>query len=140
MNDDVAAAAELGCAVHLGQGDRGVEAARRAGIAFGRSTGSVEEARRAEAEGALYVGAGAVWETPSKADAGPAIGLDGLGAICRAVRLPVIAIGGVDSTNTASCIAAGAAGVAVIRAVTELPLLRAVLDAALTARAAQTSP
>ena len=128
MNDDVAAAEALGIAVHLGQGDPGVETARRAGLGFGRSAGSVEQAREAEAEGALYIGAGAVWETPSKSDAGPAIGLDGLGAVCRAVRVPVIAIGGVDSTNAASCIAAGAAGVAVIRAVTELPRLRAVLE------------
>jgi thiamine-phosphate pyrophosphorylase len=138
MNDDTAAAVELGCAVHLGQGDPGVETARRAGIALGRSAGGVEEARRAVTEGALYVGAGAVWATPSKADAGPAIGVPGLGDICRAVQLPVIAIGGIDSTNAAACIAAGAAGVAVIRAVGELPRLRAVLDAALAARGAGT--
>ena len=50
----------------------------------------------------------------------------------------MVAIGGVDSTNAASCIAAGAAGVAVIRAVIELPGLRAVVDAALAARAAGT--
>jgi thiamine-phosphate pyrophosphorylase len=134
MNDDVAAAAALGCAVHLGQGDPGVEVARQAGIRFGRSAGSVEEARRAEAEGAWYVGAGAVWTTPSKADTGPAIGLDGLASICRAVRLPVVAIGGVGSANVAACIGAGAAGVAVIRAVAELPRLRELLDAALAAR------
>jgi thiamine-phosphate diphosphorylase len=91
----------------------------------------VEEARRAEADGARYIGAGAIWETPSKSDAGPAIGLDGLGAICRAVSIPVVAIGGVDSTNAAACIAAGAAGVAVIRSVTELPLLRAVVERAI---------
>ena len=131
MNDDVEAARALGVAVHLGQGDPGVEAARQARIAFGRSAGSVEEARRAEADGALYVGAGAIWETPSKSDAGSAIGLEGLGAICRALSIPVIAIGGVDSTNAATCIAAGAAGVAVIRAVTELPLLRAVVETAI---------
>jgi len=135
MNDDVEAARALGVAVHLGQGDPGVELARRARIAFGRSAGSVEEARRAEADGARYIGAGAIWETPSKSDAGPAIGLDGLGAICRAVSIPVVAIGGVDSTNAASCIAAGAAGVAVIRAVTELPLLRAVVERAIATAA-----
>ena len=59
MNDDVAAAEALGVTVHLGQGDPGVERATRAGIRFGRSAGTPEEARRAEAEGALYVGAGA---------------------------------------------------------------------------------
>ena len=51
MNDDVDAAVELGCTVHLGQGDRGAEAARRAGIAFGRSAGGVEEARRRRRRG-----------------------------------------------------------------------------------------
>jgi len=72
MNDDVEAAVALGISVHLGQGDAGMERARRAGIGFGRSARTVEEARQAEAEGALYVGAGPVWATPSKADAGPA--------------------------------------------------------------------
>jgi thiamine-phosphate pyrophosphorylase len=65
-------------------------------------------------------------------DADPAIGLDGLGGICRAVSIPVVAIGGVDLTNAASCIAAGARGVAVIRAVSELPRLRARLEGAVS--------
>ncbi len=132
MNDDVAAAETLGVTVHLGQGDGGVERALRAGIGFGRSAGNPDEARRAEAEGALYIGGGAVWATPSKTDAGPGIGLDGLGGICRAVSIPVVAIGGVDLTNAASCIAAGARGVAVIRAVGELPRLRARLEGAVS--------
>jgi thiamine-phosphate pyrophosphorylase len=131
MNDDVEAAAALGVAVHLGQGDPGTEAARREGIPFGRSAATVLEAREAEASGALYVGAGAVWPTPSKSDTGPPIGLDGLSAICAAVRIPVVAIGGVDSGNAGLCIAAGASGVAVIRGVAELPRLRAILDSAL---------
>ena len=131
MNDDVAAAEALGVTLHLGQGDPGVERATRAGISFGRSAGTPDEARRAEAEGALYIGAGAVWATPSKRDAGPAIGPDGLRAICEAVSIPVVAIGGVDLSNAADCVAAGARGVAVIRAVTELPRLRALLEMAL---------
>ncbi|HXZ99845.1 MAG TPA: thiamine phosphate synthase [Candidatus Binatia bacterium] len=129
MNDDVEAAVTLGIPVHLGQGDPGVERARSAGIGFGRSAASVDEARQAEAEGAMYIGAGAVWETPSKTDAGPAIGLEGLAAICSSVGIPVVAIGGIDSGNAPACIAAGASGVAVIRAVSELPRLRAALDA-----------
>lgn len=128
INDDVEAAAALGVTVHLGQDDPGVERARQAGIAFGRSAGTVAEAREAEAKGALYVGAGAVWATPSKSDTGPPIGLDGLAAICAAVRIPVVAIGGVDASNATWCVAAGASGVAVIRAVAELPRLRALLD------------
>lgn len=131
MNDDVAAAIALGIPVHLGQEDPGVERARRARIPFGRSAGGLGVALRAEAEGALYVGAGPVWETPSKPGAGGAIGLAGLAEICAALRIPVVAIGGVDASNAAACIEAGARGVAVIRAVSELPHLRSVLDAAL---------
>ena len=130
INDDVEAAAALGLTVHLGQGDPGVARTRETGIPFGRSTATAAEAREAEAEGALYIGAGPIWVTPSKADAGAAIGLERLAAICSSVGIPVVAIGGVDSSNAASCIAAGASGVAVIRAVAELPRLRAVLDGA----------
>ncbi len=130
MNDDVEAAIALRIPVHLGQEDPGVEQAREAGIPFGRSAGAVGEARQAEAEGALYVGAGPVRETPSKLDAGVAIGLAGLAEICRGVSIPVVAIGGVDASNAAECVRAGAQGVAVIRAVSELPHLRTVLDAA----------
>jgi len=71
-----------------------------------------------------------VWETPSKHDADPAIGLDGLREICDAVDIPVIAIGGIDASNATECIRAGAAGVAVIRAATD-PGLRRAVDMAL---------
>jgi thiamine-phosphate pyrophosphorylase len=135
INDDVEAAARLGVPVHLGQEDPGVDLARQLRVGFGRSASNADEARRAEAEGALYVGAGAVWETPSKPDAGPAIGLEGLAAICGSVGLPVIAVGGIDSSNAAACLRAGASGVAVIRGVQELPALRTVLESALAGRA-----
>jgi thiamine-phosphate pyrophosphorylase len=71
-----------------------------------------------------------VWDTPSKADADPAIGLDGLGEICSALTIPVVAIGGIDASNAADCIRAGAAGVAVIRAARDAKRLRAAIDAA----------
>jgi thiamine-phosphate pyrophosphorylase len=51
--------------------------------------------------------------------------------ICLSVSVPVVAIGGIDSSNAADCIRAGAAGVAVIRAVAEIEALRAAVDAAL---------
>nr|MDP9490668.1 thiamine phosphate synthase [Actinomycetota bacterium] len=73
------------------------------------------------------VGAGPVWETPSKPDADPPIGLDGLRDICRAVPIPVVAIGGIDPSNARSCIEAGAAGIAVIRAARDAAELRAAL-------------
>jgi thiamine-phosphate pyrophosphorylase len=136
VNDDVEAALRLGAdGVHLGRSDAGAERALEAGLLLGLSAGSVEEARAAEAAGASYVGAGPVWATPSKPDAGEPLGLEGLAAVCAAVPTPVVAIGGVDASNAADCIRAGAAGVAVIRAVAELRALRAAVDGALAATA-----
>jgi thiamine-phosphate pyrophosphorylase len=135
VNDDVDAALELGAdGVHLGRSDEGVERALEGGLLLGLSAAGVDEAREAEARGATYVGAGPVWATPSKPDVDPPIGLDGLAAICRAVGVPVVAIGGVDAGNAGDCIRAGAAGVAVIRAVAEIEALRAAVDAALGER------
>jgi thiamine-phosphate pyrophosphorylase len=120
VNDDVEAAIALGAdGVHLGRDDPGAERALEAGLLLGRSAASVEEARSAESGGASYIGAGPVWATPSKLDADPPIGLDGLAAICATVSIPVIAIGGIDATNAADCLRAGAAGVAVVRAATD---------------------
>lgn len=131
VNDDVEAALTLDAdGVHLGQGDAGAEEARAAGLLLGRSAASPEQAAGLDAD---YVGAGPVWESPSKTDADPAIGLDGLRAICAGIDVPVIAIGGIDASNAAACIEAGAAGVAVIRAATD-PALRRAVDAALGAR------
>ena len=131
VNDDVDAALELGVGVHLGQGDPGIERASAAGIPVGISVAKRREAAVAEFSGATYVGAGPIWETPSKPDAAPAIGLDGLRDVCLSVSIPVVAIGGIDSSNAADCIRAGAAGVAVIRAVAEIESLREAVDAAL---------
>ena len=95
------------------------------------SAASVDEARAGEALGAGYIGAGPVWASPSKPDADPPIGLGGLASICEAVSIPVVAIGGVDVSNAADCMRAGAAGVAVIRAAADARELRAAIDAAL---------
>ena len=130
VNDDVDAAIVLAAdGVHLGQGDVGGGEARAASLLLGRSVASVEEALAADAD---YLGAGPVWATPSKLDADPPIGLDGLAAICAATRVPVVAIGGIDASNAGDCIAAGAAGVATIRAATD-PRLRQTVDEALRA-------
>lgn len=134
VNDDVDAALELGCGVHLGQGDRGLERAVAAGIPVGVSVTKRREAAVAEYAGATYLGAGPIWPTPSKPDAEPPIGLDGLRDVCLSTSLPVVAIGGIDASNAAECIAAGAAGVAVIRAVAEIEALRAAVDEALGER------
>ena len=132
VNDDVEAALRLDAdGVHLGRDDEGAERAVAAGLLLGISAASVDEARAGEARGAGYIGAGPVWASPSKPDADPPIGLDGLAAICEAVSIPVVAIGGVDVSNAADCIRAGAAGVAVIRAAADARELRAAIDAAL---------
>jgi thiamine-phosphate pyrophosphorylase len=131
VNDDVEAALMLGAdGVHLGRTDEGAEWAKEHGLLLGLSSGNLEEARAADGR-ADYIGAGPIWETPSKQDADPPIGLDGLREICEAVSPPVVAIGGIDQTNAADCIRVGAAGVAVIRAARAAAELRAVIDAAL---------
>jgi thiamine-phosphate pyrophosphorylase len=85
------------------------------GFLIGVSCHSLEEAREAEDSGASYVFFGPVFETPSKKKFGPPQGIARLGEACRAVRLPVIAIGGLNEGNVAECLRAGAAGIAAIR-------------------------
>jgi thiamine-phosphate pyrophosphorylase len=131
VNDDVEAALRLHAdGVHLGRSDFGAPRARTEGLLLGLSASSVEQAHEAEIMGAAYIGAGPVWATPSKEDADPPIGLDGLAAICAAVTTPVIAIGGIDASNAADCIRAGATGVAVIRAAADARALVEAIDAA----------
>jgi thiamine-phosphate pyrophosphorylase len=128
VNDDVDAARALGAdGVHLGQSDPGGESARASNLLLGRSVATVEQALAADAD---YLGVGPVWDTPSKPDAEPPIGLEGLRAICAVVSIPVVAIGGIDAANAGPCIAAGAAGVATIRAAFD-PQVRRAVDAAL---------
>ena len=131
VNDDVEAAVALSAdGVHLGQDDPGALEARANGLLLGRSVATLEQALAADAD---YLGAGPVWKTPSKADAEPAIGLEGLRAISSAVDVPVVAIGGIDASNARACIDAGAAGVATIRAAFD-PNVRRAVDKALGER------
>jgi thiamine-phosphate pyrophosphorylase len=134
VNDDLDAALQLEAdGVHLGSEDEGARDALAAGVLVGLSASSVGEAEEAQAAGAGYIGAGPVWETPTKPEAAP-LGLEGLRAVTQAVTIPVVAIGGIDSGNASSCIEAGAAGVAVVRAAADAGALRKVVDAALAAR------
>jgi thiamine-phosphate pyrophosphorylase len=120
VNDDVEAALALRAdGVHLGKSDFGAERAVEHGLMLGTSAASPEEAVAGERLGATYIGAGPIWPTPTKPDADPPIGLDGLAQICEAVEIPVIAIGGIDAANAAQCIEAGATGVAVVRAASD---------------------
>jgi thiamine-phosphate pyrophosphorylase len=106
--------------VHVGQDDMPAPIARRLlgpDRLLGVSAGTVEEALQAQAEDADYLGTGDVYGTPTKADAGVPIGVDGLAEVVRAVSIPVVAIGGIQAANAGAVIAAGAAGIAVISAV-----------------------
>ncbi|QGP91416.1 Thiamine-phosphate synthase [Neomoorella glycerini] len=125
VNDrlDVALAVEAD-GVHIGQEDLPARVARELlgpGKILGVSTGTVLEARQAVADGADYLGVGSIYATKSKEDAGEPIGLAGLKAIRAAVTIPLVAIGGINSSNAADVIAAGADGVAVVSAVIGAP-------------------
>lgn len=103
--------------LHIGQSDLPLPAARQlAGknMFIGVSASTVEEALEAERNGADYLGVGAVYPTGSKADAGEAVGLDRLAAICAVVKIPVVGIGGVNGDNAGAVIKAGAVGIAAI--------------------------
>ncbi len=138
INDDVDAALALGAdGVHLGDEDPGAHRAIAAGLLVGMSASEPDSAAACARAGAAYLGCGPVWSTPSKSDAGAPIGVDGLARLCAAVDVPVVAIGGVDEGNAGLCIAAGAAGVAVIRALHATRRLRDAVDRALADRTGQ---
>ncbi|MCX7604775.1 MAG: thiamine phosphate synthase [Bryobacteraceae bacterium] len=82
------------------------------GFRIGVSCHTLEEVIRAEAEGAAYVLFSPVFRPLSKDDPRPPHGLEGLRRACAAVRIPVLALGGVTAGNARLCLEAGAAGVA----------------------------
>lgn len=109
---------------HVGQEDLPAADARRLlgpERWLGVSVDTPEEAVAAEAEGADYVGAGPVFATQSKPDAGPVRGPQLIQQVRAAVRIPVVAIGGIGPDNAAEAIRAGAHGVAVISAIFSAP-------------------
>lgn len=81
---------------------------------IGRSVHSLQAAVKAERDGADFVIFGPVWASESHADSVPT-GVEALGEVARALRIPVLAIGGVTEERVAECHAAGAAGYAAIR-------------------------
>ncbi len=125
VNDRVDVAMAIGAdGVHLGQDDLPAAEARRLlgpGAILGVSASSVEEAVAAESAGADYLGVGSVFATGTKPDAGAPIGPGALSPIRAAVRIPVVAIGGVTGSNAAAAVRAGADGIAVVAAVMGAP-------------------
>jgi len=121
LNDRVDIALACGAdGVHLGQSDLPLAPARELldpDKVIGISANTVDEAQAAEAGGADYIGASPVWSTPTKTDTEAPLGLEGLRELCSAVSIPVVAIGGINKTNSAEVVAAGAAGIAVVSAV-----------------------
>ena len=138
VNDRLDVALVAGAAgVHVGPDDLPAAAVRRLvpeGFVVGASVGS--DAEIVLARGADYVGIGPLYETASKPDAGRAIGPVAFARLAKACRIPAVAIGGIDASNAGAAIRAGAAGVAVIRAVFGAPdpegaarAIRAAVDA-----------
>ncbi len=124
VNDDLDVALACGAdGIHVGQDDMpAAEVRRRAGrrLIVGVSAHTPEEARLAEAAGADYLGAGAVFGSATKTDASlltPA----GLQAVCAAVHIPVVAIGGVNAGNILQLQGSGAAGAAVVSGIFGAP-------------------
>jgi thiamine-phosphate pyrophosphorylase len=125
INDRLDVALACGAdGVHLGQGDISPGVARQLtppDFIIGVSVGSVGEALLAESGGADYVALSPTFDTTSKVDAGHGHGLTLLRKIRNAVKIPIIAIGGIGPENVRDVIHAGADGVAVISAVVAAP-------------------
>lgn len=119
VNDDVALAVKLNAAgAHVGQSDLEAGQARAAlgpDKWLGVSVSSVKEALEAQSAGADYLGVGAVFSTQTKLDA-QAVSLECLEAICQAVHIPVVAIGGIQVDNVHRLCKRGLAGIAVVSA------------------------
>jgi thiamine-phosphate pyrophosphorylase len=110
--------------VHLGQEDMPLAAARKilgGDRIIGISVNTVMEARAAQAGGADYVGAGPAFATATKETALPILGPEGIRSIKRAIRIPVVAIGGINGGNAAALANSGADGIAVVSAILGAP-------------------
>jgi thiamine-phosphate pyrophosphorylase len=106
--------------VHLGQSDMPLETARKIAapsMVIGISAESVQDAVAAEAGGADYLGVSPIHATPTKTDTAPPLGLEGLQEIRQRVKIPLVAIGGLNKSNAAETIRKGADGVAVVSAI-----------------------
>lgn len=120
INDNVNVAKKVDAdGVHVGQSDMEAMDVRKIlgpDKIIGVSAGSVEEALKAEAHGADYIGVGAVFPTNSKSDA-KKLPHETLQSICGAVKIPAVAIGGISRENIQELEGSGVCGVAVISAI-----------------------
>ncbi len=106
--------------VHLGQTDMPLTMAKdilKGSMIIGISVESLEDAIRAEKDGADYIGISPIFATPTKTNTAPPLGLEGLKVICKAVSLPKVAIGGLNRKNAGEVILNGAGGIAVVSAI-----------------------
>ena len=107
--------------VHLGQNDMPIAEARKLwdapGKIFGLSTHSEEQAEAAIDQAPDYIGIGPVFPTPTKAIADPDLGVERAGAIAKATPLPHVVLGGIDETNLADVLRAGAVNYCAVRAI-----------------------
>ena len=120
VNDNVNIAKTMHAdGIHVGQSDMEALDVRKAlgnDVILGVSAQTVEQAKKAEAHGADYLGVGAVFPTGSKDDA-EYVSDETLKAICEAVSIPVIAIGGITQDNVKELAGSGIVGIAVISAI-----------------------
>ena len=121
INDRVDVAQALKAdGVHLGQTDMPLGLAKMIlgdAMIIGISAESLQDAIEAVKGGADYLGVSPIYATPTKTDTAPALGLEGLRAIRKAVKLPLVGIGGLNTKNAADVIRNGADGVAVVSAI-----------------------
>ncbi|MHB1546959.1 MAG: thiamine phosphate synthase [bacterium] len=105
--------------VHIGQDDIPAADVKKLfpGMIIGVSSENIEQAVQAEKNGADYIGAGPIYPTGSKQDAGDSMKRETLTEMCKTVKIPVIAIGGITELNIKELAVSGVSGVAVISAV-----------------------
>jgi thiamine-phosphate pyrophosphorylase len=119
VNDRADIAAMTGAGgVHVGQEDLPVEDARKmcgAGLWVGVSTHNLEQLRAADATSADYIAVGPIFQTGTKANPDPEVGLEFLRAARRITRKPLVAIGGITVESAGDVYQAGADSIAVIR-------------------------
>lgn len=124
INDDVDLAVEVDAdGVHVGQHDMEAGEVRKKigpNRILGVSAQTVEQALLAQQAGADYLGVGAVFPTGTKDDA-DAVSIQMLGEICRAVSIPVVAIGGIGQHNVMQLAGSGICGIAVVSAIYAQP-------------------